>query len=53
MLTVFLVTKTGTMKLDEQISAVRYKLEEGGKKIDLQASVLLSCHPLYDPGSKG
>lgn len=52
MLTVFLVTKTGTVKLDEQISAVRYKLEEE-KKIDLQASVLLSCHPLYDPGSKG
>lgn len=47
-----MVTKTRTMKLDEQISAVRYKLEEG-KKIVLQASVLLSCHPLYDLGSKG
>lgn len=46
-----LVTKTRTMKPDEGTLAVRYTLEE--EKIGLQASVLLSCHPLYDPGSKG
>lgn len=50
MLTV-LVTKSRTMKPDEGTSAVSYTLEE--EKIGLQASVLWSCHPLYDPGSKG
>lgn len=50
MLTV-LVTKSRTMKPDEGTLAGSYTLEE--EKIGLQASVLLSCHPLYDPGSKG
>lgn len=45
------VTKTRTMKPDEGTLAGRYTPEE--EKIGLQASGLSSCHPLYDPGSKG
>lgn len=53
MLTV-LVTKSRTMKTDEGTLAARYThagREE--KKTGLQARVLSSCRPLYDPGSKG
>lgn len=38
----FLVTKTGTGKLDEQISAVRYKLEEEKNRPSGQCAVELS-----------